>query len=83
MKLYLESAPTRDRRGHSGSQYDYNAIAHEHWLEELLSAYENDRILGVGGHIEPLRRYTWWFPLEQNWMIGYAACGSTTAKSST
>jgi hypothetical protein len=43
-----------------------------HWLEELLSAYGNDRVLGVGGHIESLWRNPcpWWFPHERNWIIG-------------
>jgi GT2 family glycosyltransferase len=51
---------------------DDDAIADEHWLEELLPAYENDRVLGVGGHIEPLWRNPcpWWFPPEFNWIIG-------------
>jgi glycosyltransferase involved in cell wall biosynthesis len=51
---------------------DDDAIADEHWLEELLTAYESDRVLGVGGHIEPLWRNPcpWWFPPEFNWIIG-------------
>jgi glucosyl-dolichyl phosphate glucuronosyltransferase len=51
---------------------DDDAIADKHWLQELLSAYENDRVLGVGGHIEPLWRNPcpWWFPPEFNWIVG-------------
>ena len=38
----------------------------------MLAAYDNDRVLGVGGHIEPLWRNPcpWWFPSEFNWIIG-------------
>jgi glycosyltransferase involved in cell wall biosynthesis len=52
---------------------DDDAIADERWLEEeLLRAYENDRVLGLGGHTEPLWRKPrpWWFPAEFNWIVG-------------
>jgi glycosyltransferase involved in cell wall biosynthesis len=51
---------------------DDDAIADECWLEELLAGYENDRVLGVGGRIEPLWRVPrpWWFPLEFDWVVG-------------
>jgi glycosyltransferase involved in cell wall biosynthesis len=51
---------------------DDDAIAEENWLEELLDAYQDDRVLGAGGYIEPL----WisprpaWFPPEYNWVVG-------------
>ena len=51
---------------------DDDAIADECWLEELLAGYENDRVLGVGGRIEPLWRVPrpWWFPVEFDWVVG-------------
>jgi glycosyltransferase involved in cell wall biosynthesis len=51
---------------------DDDAIAEENWLEELLDAYQDDRVLGAGGYIEPL----WisprpaWFAPEYNWVVG-------------
>jgi len=69
--LFRERANARST-GPQCSQYDDDAIADEHWPEELLAAYDNDRVLGVGGHIEPLWRNPcpWWFPSEFNWIIG-------------
>ncbi|MGB8277891.1 MAG: glycosyltransferase family 2 protein [Methylovirgula sp.] len=51
---------------------DDDAIADERWLEELLDAYQDARVLGAGGHIEPLWRKTppAWFPAEFNWVVG-------------
>jgi glucosyl-dolichyl phosphate glucuronosyltransferase len=51
---------------------DDDAIAAECWLEELLAGYENDRVLGVAGPIEPLWRAPcpWWFPSEFDWIVG-------------
>jgi len=56
---------------------DDDAIAAECWLEELLSGYENKRVLGVGGHIEPLWRAPrpWWFPSEFDWIVGCTYTG--------
>jgi len=51
---------------------DDDAIADVCWLEELMEAYRDPRVLGAGGHIEPL----WqgmpprWFPAEFNWVVG-------------
>jgi glycosyltransferase involved in cell wall biosynthesis len=51
---------------------DDDAVADEHWLEQLLAGYRNDRVLGVGGHIEPVWRAPrpWWFPVEFDWIVG-------------
>jgi glycosyltransferase involved in cell wall biosynthesis len=51
---------------------DDDAMADEHWLEELLIPYQDHRVLGVGGYIEPLWRAPCpgWFPIEFNWIIG-------------
>lgn len=51
---------------------DDDAIAEVCWLEELLDAYRDVRVLGAGGHVEPLWRKTppAWFPAEFNWVVG-------------
>jgi GT2 family glycosyltransferase len=53
---------------------DDDAIAAPGWLARLLEPYTDDRVLGVGGAIEP----AWadarprWFPGEFGWVVG---CG--------
>jgi glucosyl-dolichyl phosphate glucuronosyltransferase len=56
---------------------DDDAIADPGWLKELLAAYEDPRVLGAGGYIEPM----WstaaprWFPSEFYWVIGCTYTG--------
>ncbi|TQF73950.1 glycosyltransferase family 2 protein [Rhodococcus spelaei] len=51
---------------------DDDAVAACDWLEVLVAAYTDDRVLGVGGHVEP----AWqsgrpdWFPHEFDWVVG-------------
>jgi glycosyltransferase involved in cell wall biosynthesis len=51
---------------------DDDAEADTQWLKHLASAYADDSVLGVGGHIEP----NWpdgrpaWFPKEFDWVVG-------------
>jgi glycosyltransferase involved in cell wall biosynthesis len=51
---------------------DDDAVADPDWLEQLLVAYRDERVLGAGGYIEPL----WatlpprWFPREFDWVVG-------------
>jgi glycosyltransferase involved in cell wall biosynthesis len=56
---------------------DDDAIADQDWLEELLKAYQDKRVLGVGGYIEPLWSKTppRWFPSEFNWVVGCTYTG--------
>jgi len=56
---------------------DDDAIADPNWLEELLEAYRDPRVLGAGGEIEPLwsREPPAWFPSEFNWVIGCTYAG--------
>jgi glucosyl-dolichyl phosphate glucuronosyltransferase len=62
---------------------DDDAEAAPDWLEQLLAAYADPRVGGVGGAIEPL----WlsakpaWFPDEFNWVVGctYRGMPRTTA----
>lgn len=56
---------------------DDDAIADEDWLEQLLQAYEDPNVLGVGGLIDPLWREPppRWFPAEFNWVVGCTYAG--------
>jgi GT2 family glycosyltransferase len=51
---------------------DDDAFAEQNWLAHLVKAFEDDRVLGVGGHIDPLWRKPRpsWFPPEFNWIVG-------------
>jgi glycosyltransferase involved in cell wall biosynthesis len=58
---------------------DDDAEALPDWLERLLPAYLDERVIGVGGAIEPL----WpvrpeWFPPEFDWVIGCSYVGLPT-----
>jgi glycosyltransferase involved in cell wall biosynthesis len=56
---------------------DDDAVAHEHWLRRLLSAFEDPRVAGVGGQARPL----WegpapgWWPPELLWVVGCSYSG--------
>ena len=62
---------------------DDDAAAAPDWLEHLAAGYEDPRVLGVGGAIEP----AWaggrprWFPAEFDWVVGctYRGMPETTA----
>jgi glycosyltransferase involved in cell wall biosynthesis len=56
---------------------DDDAIADGDWLEQLLAAYEDPNVLGVGGLIDPLWREPppRWFPAEFNWVVGCTYAG--------
>lgn len=56
---------------------DDDAVADPTWLEELRRAYEDPKVLGVGGLIDPLweRPPPRWFPAEFNWVIGCTYAG--------
>ncbi len=62
---------------------DDDAIAHEHWLPRLLSAFDDPTVVGVGGHARPL----WaepppgWFPPEFLWVVGCSYTGLPEAGS--
>lgn len=61
---------------------DDDATAAPDWLEWLIVGYEDQRVLGVGGKVEPV----WpgdrpaWFPDEFNWVVGcsYRGLSPTT-----
>ncbi len=64
-------------RGEILAFLDDDAIAEDDWLAELEAPYEDPRLLGAGGLIEP----SWveppptWFPAEFNWVIGCSYAG--------
>jgi len=51
---------------------DDDAVAVSNWLQMLSASYEDTRVMGVGGELEPL----WpngrpsWFPEEFDWVVG-------------
>jgi GT2 family glycosyltransferase len=59
-------------RGSVVAFLDDDAVAAPDWLERLMEGYQNERVLGVGGLIEP----AWpgdpprWFPEEFAWVVG-------------
>jgi GT2 family glycosyltransferase len=61
---------------------DDDAVADEHWLENLVRGYEEPSVAGVGGSIRP----NWenqpprWFPEELLWIIGCTYKGMPTMK---
>lgn len=59
-------------RGSIVAFMDDDVEATPDWLSHLAVCYEDPRILGVGGAIEPkwLTREPRWFPLEFNWVVG-------------
>lgn len=62
---------------------DDDAIASPDWLEQMAPAYADDRVLVVGGKIDPI----WadgkpgWFPDEFNWVVGCTYPGLPTGTS--
>ncbi|CAA9546748.1 MAG: hypothetical protein AVDCRST_MAG19-323 [uncultured Thermomicrobiales bacterium] len=62
---------------------DDDAVAADDWLEHLLAGYDEPRVLGVGGAIEPLWKDARprWFPVEFQWVVGctYRGMPETTA----
>jgi glycosyltransferase involved in cell wall biosynthesis len=51
---------------------DDDAVADQNWLAHLVEEFKDARVLGAGGHIEPLWRKprASWFPPEFNWIVG-------------
>ena len=62
---------------------DDDAIAEEHWLENLVKNYGDPRVVGVGGLIKPV----WdssrpvWFPEELDWIVGCSYKGLPESKT--
>jgi glycosyltransferase involved in cell wall biosynthesis len=51
---------------------DDDAVAAPNWLELLSAGYEDPRVIGVGGKLEPLwpNGRPGWFPEEFDWVVG-------------
>lgn len=51
---------------------DDDALASPDWLERLIPHYEDPKVMGVGGKIEPmyLKGRPAWFPEEFDWVVG-------------
>src|SRR3954451_10436242 len=60
---------------------DDDAAAAPDWLARLAAAYRDERVLGVGGRIDPNWEGTppGWFPAEFNWVLGCNYIGLPTA----
>lgn len=62
---------------------DDDAVAEPPWLARLMAAYEDDRVLGVGGSAVPL----WesgrprWFPEEFDWVVGCSYRGLPASRA--
>jgi glycosyltransferase involved in cell wall biosynthesis len=56
---------------------DDDAAAAPDWLDRLMAGYRDERVLGVGGAVEPV----WqagrpaWFPSEFDWVVGCSYAG--------
>jgi hypothetical protein len=63
---------------------DDDALASPHWLDLLAAAYDDPRVAGVGGSVEPMwdERRPAWFPREFDWVVGCSFLGmpATTAE---
>ncbi len=56
---------------------DDDAAADPDWLEQLCAPYADEKVLGVGGLIDPLWEQPppHWFPAEFNWVVGCTYAG--------
>lgn len=62
---------------------DEDAAAAPDWLARLAQHYEDDRVMGVGGAIEPvwLGGRPRWFPEEFHWVVGCTYRGMPTERA--
>jgi GT2 family glycosyltransferase len=67
-------------RGRVVAFIDDDAVAAPDWLERLAEAYTTDRVIAVGGYIEPMWRAgeARWFPDEFRWVVGCSYRGMPT-----
>jgi hypothetical protein len=56
---------------------DDDAAAEPDWLDHLTQSYEDEDVIGVGGHVEPdfSTDRPGWFPPEFDWVIGCSHAG--------
>jgi glycosyltransferase involved in cell wall biosynthesis len=62
---------------------DDDAEAEPDWLTRLLAPYDDPRVIGVGGALEPrwMSGRPSWFPEEFNWVVGCTYRGMPTRAS--
>ncbi|NTW29256.1 MAG: glycosyltransferase [Coriobacteriia bacterium] len=62
---------------------DDDAVADHDWLENLIRAYDDDRVLAVGGKIDPIWETTQprWMPEEFYWVFGCSYVGMPQDRS--
>lgn len=62
---------------------DDDAVAESDWLERLVAVYDDPRVLGVGGLIEPVWEQAppRWFPAEFNWVVGCTIPGLASERT--
>jgi glucosyl-dolichyl phosphate glucuronosyltransferase len=73
----------RAARGEIIAFMDDDAVAERDWLRQLVVAYDDPSVLGVGGAILPhwdLRR-PGWFPEEFDWVVGCTYKGMPLARA--
>lgn len=61
---------------------DDDTTARPDWLERLVAAYDDERVLGVGGSVWPrwLEGRPPWFPPEFDWVVGCSHAGMPAAR---
>lgn len=62
---------------------DDDASAEPDWLAHMLDAYDDPRVVGVGGHVVPewADRRPKWFPAEFDWVVGCSYTGLPDARA--
>lgn len=73
----------RHARGEIVGFLDDDAAAAPDWVEQMLAAYEDDDVVGVGGWVRPDWRAARpaWFPGEFLWVLGCSYTGLPTART--
>lgn len=63
---------------------DDDAVAEPDWLEHMLDAYHDPRVIGAGGAIEPnWQQRPSWFPPEFHWVVGCTYAGMPVGPNNT
>jgi glucosyl-dolichyl phosphate glucuronosyltransferase len=91
---YVVTVDSREPKGSSGAwnagvaavKYDLiaflddDAVAAPDWLEQIAVAYNDDKIVGVGGTITPIWQggMPKWYPAEFKWIVGCTYIGLPT-----
>src|SRR3954471_22047210 len=69
-------------RGELVAFIDDDAVAEPSWLERIVAAYRDPRVVGVGGAVLPdWDRRPHWFPEEFDWVVGCSYRGLPERRS--